>query len=61
MIIKVGIAVLGVIASVMLWASTAVCWHCPPRRCSFDLDCGLGCWCYRGEEQIELQGVCVSK
>lgn len=40
------------------WAAPAVCWDCRPRKCWNDLECELGCWCYKGDYQ--LTGVCVS-
>lgn len=40
-------------------AKEAFCWNCPPRVCYYDLDCGIGCWCYKG--RYELTGVCVTK
>lgn len=33
--------------------------RCPPKKCSFDISCGIGCFCYKG--QYELYGVCVSE
>lgn len=51
--------VIFVVAGILIgWATPAVCWHCPPKHCSFDLDCGIGCFCYKGE--YELNGVCVT-
>ena len=35
------------------------CWDCPPKKCMFDTECGVGCFCYKGE--YELYGVCVTK
>ena len=38
---------------------TAICWDCPPKKCSFDVECGPGCYCHKGKS--EITGVCVSE
>ena len=37
----------------------AYCWDCTPKSCNYDASCDIGCWCYKG--QYEIQGVCVTK
>jgi len=39
--------------------STAICWDCPPKKCMFDTDCGVMCYCHIGK--YDITGVCVSK
>jgi hypothetical protein len=53
------IAALIIILSGLLFAANAYCWNCPPKRCSFDVECGVGCFCYKGEYQI--YGRCVTQ
>jgi len=51
--------VLGVLLCLLYWAQNVECWDCDQSDCYFDMDCGLGCWCYKGRHEIE--GTCVSK
>ncbi len=60
-----GVVLLASIAGgAFLWfPNEAVCYeNCPPKRCSFDLDCGLGCFCYKGSGPYDkFDGRCVPK
>ena len=47
------------LVSIGIYAVSGYCWNCPPKACRFDVECGVMCWCYKGEYQIK--GVCVSE
>jgi len=57
---KIIIAIVMIVTLGTLAVATQVeCWDCTPSRCNFNLDCDMGCFCYKGRHQID--GVCVTK
>lgn len=44
---------------VCFYVRPAECTRCAPTECYYDISCGFGCWCYKG--QWEFQGRCVPR
>ena len=42
-----------------IFINSSECWNCSPKKCYFNLDCGIGCLCFKGRGH--LQGNCISK
>ena len=45
--------------TVGVYVAKGYCWNCPPKRCTFSIECDVGCFCWKGE--YEINGVCVTE